>query len=131
MRTSRGWDRFCGEALIDKLFALWRVLRGGQTPGTGRRRCRPLLEALEDRTTPAAVLGASMTDVLILDADADTQADPGDQVRYTVTVRNTGDADAANTALAITLDPNAPEPGANNSTLRIGPLAFRDSYNAV
>src|SRR5262245_27529672 len=90
-----------------------------------RGKVKPCLEALEDRTVPAAVLTAT------LDDQTSVAVQPGDTIHYLVTVSNTGDADATGTALAITLDPNAPEPGANNSTLRIGPLARRDTFSAV
>src|SRR5262245_53584869 len=88
-------------------------------------RRRPWVEVLEDRTGPAAVLTAT------LDAQTSVALQPGDTIHYLVNISNTGDADALNTALAITLDPNAPEPGASDSTLRIGPLARRDTYASV
>ena len=49
--------------------------------------------------TPAAgnpELTASKTDSLLVDADADTVPSPGDTIRYTVTIANTGSGSASN-----------------------------------
>jgi len=62
------------------------------------------------------------------DPDGDNKADPGDTIRYTVTVSNTGDADAINTSFSMTEDTNAPFVA---GSLKVGPRAVRDVFAAV
>ncbi len=52
------------------------------------------------------VLTAFKAASLVVDADADGQPSPGDTILYTVTLRNAGNQDAANTVYADTVDPN-------------------------
>jgi uncharacterized repeat protein (TIGR01451 family) len=51
------------------------------------------------------VVTASKTDALLVDVDGDTIADPGDTLRYTVVITNSGSSDA--TAIAFTDTPDA------------------------
>lgn len=53
---------------------------------------------------------------------------PGDTIHYLATVSNTGDTDATGVNFTLDLDDNAPLVA---GTLKIGPHARRDSYNAV
>ncbi len=92
------------------------------------RGLRLRVEGLEDRVVPAAVLGASMVDTIQIDADSDGKGDPGDTIRYTVTVSNSGDADAINSAFNMNEDTNAPFVA---GSVRIGPRAVRDVFNAA
>ncbi|HSO24757.1 MAG TPA: cadherin-like domain-containing protein, partial [Chondromyces sp.] len=69
---------------------------------------------------------ATKTDTLI-DGDGDGLADPGETVRYTITITNTGAAAAAVT-LDDVIDANAElVPG----SIAISPVAQRDTYSAV
>ena len=56
--------------------------------------------------TAAAVpmLSAEKTDALLIDADGDGQAEPGDQLRYSVVIANSGDTDALGAAFSDVLD---------------------------
>jgi hypothetical protein len=79
---------------------------------------------LNEVTTTAPTLGATKTDLQITDVDTDTRVDPGDRVRYTVTVTNTG-----NQALAVDLSDTVDA----NTTLVAGsvsstPVAHNDQY---
>src|SRR5689334_17996147 len=47
----------------------------------------------------APAISATKTDTLLVDRDSDGKADPGDTLRYTVVVSNTGSADAAGVTL--------------------------------
>src|SRR5438067_2360803 len=90
------------------LRALLSNLRPGRTirkPAPGQRLHA---EPLEDRCVPVASLTVSMPDSFLLDADSDGKGDPGDQIRYTVTITNNTGADTANTSFSMTEDPNAP-----------------------
>ena len=74
--------------------------------------------------TSAAVVAATKVDTQIVDTDGDTRVDPGDRVRYTVTVTNTG-----NEALAVDLSDTVDA----NTTLVAGsvsstPVAHNDQY---
>ncbi|MAE63166.1 MAG: hypothetical protein CMJ18_02735 [Phycisphaeraceae bacterium] len=52
-----------------------------------------------------ADVAATKRDELLLDADGDGDADPGDQVRYHVTILNVGDADATVVVFTDEIDP--------------------------
>ena len=70
---------------------------------------------------------ATKVDALLVDVDGDGKADPGDALRYTVVIRNTGDTDATGVTFADTVDANTTLSG----TARTTPLALADSYNAL
>lgn len=79
---------------------------------------------LDQVTTTAPTVGATKVDTQIVDTDSDTRVDPGDRVRYTVTVTNTG-----NEALAVDLTDTVDA----NTTLVAGsvsstPVAHNDQY---
>lgn len=75
-----------------------------------------------DTTVPT--IAATKVDTQILDNDSDNRADPGDRVRYTVTITNTGNQ-ALNVDLSDTVDLNTTlVPGSTSST----PLALNDQY---
>ncbi|NND97431.1 MAG: cadherin-like domain-containing protein, partial [Pirellulaceae bacterium] len=74
-----------------------------------------------------AMTGVSATqdDRLVTDVDGDDNADPGDVIRFTVQIDNTGDTDLTDVQFAQTLDPNTTlVPGSIN----VSPLAFADDY---
>ncbi|MAE65589.1 MAG: hypothetical protein CMJ18_15075 [Phycisphaeraceae bacterium] len=76
-----------------------------------------------------ALLDATMVDVLVVDADGDGLADPGDRIAYTVDLINFGDMDATGTGFDLVFDdPNLTlVPGSIN----VSPLARNDAYQAV
>lgn len=53
-----------------------------------------------------ALISATKTDALLVDVDNDNQADPGDTLRYTVVVQNSGDMAAEGAAFSDTIDAN-------------------------
>src|SRR5688572_28091759 len=69
---------------------------------------------------------ASKTDMLFTDVDLDTQADPGDTLKYTVVIGATGE-DATGVVFTDTVDPNTAFVA---GTLMTTPLARNDSYSA-
>ncbi len=72
-------------------------------------------------------LTATKRDTLVVDVDGDTQADPGDTLRYDVVIGNTGSV-ATGIQLADPLDPNLTlVPGSVN----VSPLAGDDTYEAI
>ena len=87
----------------------------------GDERSRRSIDVI---TTSAPTVAATKVDAQIVDADGDTRVDPGDRVRYTVTVTNTG-----NEALAVDLTDTVDA----NTTLVAGsvsstPVAHNDQY---
>ena len=73
-------------------------------------------------------LTATKTDALQTDADTSGGVTPGDTLRYTITINNTGSSDATNSVFNDTID--------NNTTFATGslqttPLARNDSYSTV
>lgn len=80
--------------------------------------------ALDEITTTAPTVAGTKVDAQIVDTDSDTRVDPGDRVRYTVTVTNTGN-EALAVDLADTVDANTTlVAGSVSST----PLAHNDQY---
>ena len=76
---------------------------------------------------PAPTVTATKTDALFTDVDGDLQADPGDTLKYTVTIDSSG-ADATGVMFTDTVDPNtAFVPGSLTAT----PVAVDDSYTAT
>jgi Bacterial Ig domain/Cadherin-like domain len=74
----------------------------------------------------ATTITATKTDQVIPDADNNGQAFPGETIKYTVTIQNTGSADATNTVYNDLIDPNTTfTPG----SLKMTPLAFANNYN--
>jgi len=105
-----------------------RVHKRNYEKGLCSVRPAPVAEGLESRTLLAAVITVDVTDQLAVDADGDGVADPGDQIRYTVSVQNTGDATATGLTLTELLnDPNLTLTGDVN----VSPLAVNDTFTAV
>jgi uncharacterized repeat protein (TIGR01451 family) len=79
-------------------------------------------------TTPLApTVTATKTDALFTDVDGDLQADPGDTLKYTVTINSSGE-DATGVTFTDTVDPNTTFVG---GTLTATPVAVDDSYAAT
>ncbi|HEX3146069.1 MAG TPA: Ig-like domain-containing protein, partial [Pyrinomonadaceae bacterium] len=76
---------------------------------------------------PPPTVTATKTDALFTDLDNDGKADPGDTLKYTVTITATG-ADATGVQFTDTLDPNTTFVA---GTLMTTPLARNDSYSAT
>ena len=75
----------------------------------------------------APTVTASKTDSLFTDVDGDLQADPGDTLKYTVTINASGE-DATGVTFTDTVDPNTAFVA---GTLRATPVAVNDSYVAT
>lgn len=75
----------------------------------------------------APVVTASKTDALFTDVDGDLQADPGDTLKYTVTINASGE-DATGVNFTDTVDPNTAFVG---GSLTATPVAVNDSYQAI
>lgn len=77
---------------------------------------------------PAAVtIAATKTDFLQNDADGSGGPTPGDTIRYTVVITNSGDTDATGVIFDDTPDPNTTLSG----TLHTAPVAFDDAYASL
>jgi hypothetical protein len=76
---------------------------------------------------PAPSVTATKTDTLFTDVDGDLQADPGDTLKYTVTIDSSG-ADATGVMFTDTVDPNTMFVG---GSLTATPVAVDDSYTAT
>ncbi|MDJ0866066.1 MAG: Ig-like domain-containing protein [Myxococcota bacterium] len=73
-------------------------------------------------------VSASKTDELVVDVNGDGQVNAGDTIRYRITIRNAGDMDALDAALADTIDANTTlVPGSVN----VSPIAYDDAYSAI
>lgn len=73
----------------------------------------------------AQTIVPSQTDEIIIDNATSGKADPGDRIRYKVTIQNTGGPDGAGTQLNIVPDPRTTfVPG----TFRSSPLAVPDAF---
>ena len=73
----------------------------------------------------AQVIVPTQTDVIIIDNGTAGQAEPGDRIRYNVTIQNTGGASGNNTQLNVVPDPRTTfVPGSFKSS----PLAVPDAY---
>ncbi len=100
-------------AVFSSVGAIEMTLRSGEGTAT-----------LSEISTTAPTVAATKVDTQIVDTDGDTRVDPGDRVRYTVTVTNTG-----NEALAVDLTDTVDA----NTTLVAGsvsstPVAHNDQY---
>lgn len=73
-------------------------------------------------------VGATLTDLLVVDGNSNSIANPGDVLEYTTQIDNTGSDGANDVDFTITLDANTTLlPGSVQTT----PLAFDDSYDAI
>lgn len=87
-------------------------------------RGKEITVVLDEIVTSAPILATTKVDAQTVDVDGDTRVDPGDRVRYTVTITNTG-----NDALAVDLTDAVDA----NTTLVAGsvhstPVARNDQY---
>ncbi|MBI4751529.1 MAG: DUF11 domain-containing protein [Acidobacteria bacterium] len=75
----------------------------------------------------APIISATKVDSLITDNDSDTLVDPGDTLRYTITINNTG-SDATGLGLTDTISANTTLVG---GSVEVSPVAIDDTYAAV
>src|SRR6266850_1447196 len=75
----------------------------------------------------APTVTATKTDSLFTDVDNDTNADPGDTLKYAVTINSSG-GDATGVTFTDTVDPNTAFVG---GSLTATPVAVDDSYTAA
>src|SRR5207253_4328304 len=99
----------------------------GGTPGSGWVAPTSPTPPSAPGEAAAAITGTLVAEVLN-DLDGDGQADPGDTVRYTLTIRNNGATAATGITLSDTLDPRMT---LVSGSVDIGPLASNDSYTTV
>ncbi|MBI4751831.1 MAG: hypothetical protein HY774_25385 [Acidobacteria bacterium] len=78
------------------------------------------------RQTPT--IAATKVDALQNDVDVDGAADPGDRLRYTVVITNSGGGNATGVNFTDTIDANTTLVA---GSVKVSPLAIADSYNAV
>src|SRR2546423_11019657 len=76
---------------------------------------------------PTPIIAATKTDSFP-DLNADGKADPGETITYTVTISNTGTADATGVQFSDSVDPNTSLVGGSVNTQ---PIASDDTYTAV
>jgi uncharacterized repeat protein (TIGR01451 family) len=74
-------------------------------------------------------IGATKVDALVVDSDLDSEADPGETLEYTITIRNTGDG-ATDVEFTDPLDAN-PDLIFVAGSLDTTPLALNDSYDCL
>ncbi len=86
------------------------------------------LLTLRSFTSAQTIPTPTQTDAIIIDAGTPGSADPGDRIRYTVTVQNTGGPAATLAQLNAVLDPRTTlVPGSFKSS----PLALNDTYTVT
>ncbi|MDA0244212.1 MAG: Ig-like domain-containing protein [Chloroflexi bacterium] len=94
---------------------------------TAVARPNPLGQSL--RTPEAVAITATKTDTLLVDVDGDTNPDPGDTLRYSIIVANSGSTDALSTLFTdITDDTEVTVVG---GSLRATPIGTNDTYTVI
>lgn len=84
----------------------------------------PLSLSLQAQTP--TVPSPQQTDQIILDPNSNGKADPGDKIRYKVTIQNTGSGNATGAQLNAVPDPRTTLDG---TSFRTSPLAMPDAYS--
>ncbi|MHC4064739.1 MAG: hypothetical protein ACYSUI_09595, partial [Planctomycetota bacterium] len=87
-----------------------------------------LVLAIVPRAHADPNVDASKDDALTNDVDSDALADPGDTIKYTITITNTGNMDAEGMSFSDTIDANTTLVG---GSIKTTPIALDDSYNAI
>lgn len=116
-RFNRIWS-FSVQRRLSTIFILALVLAAG-------------IIAIRSRVGTAfavPILTSTKADQLLIDGDSDSFADPGDTLRYTVTLTNSGDMDASTVSFSDTIDTNTTlVPGSVKSS----PIGRNDNYEAL
>ncbi len=76
----------------------------------------------------APTLVVDKSDALLIDNNSNGRADPGDTLRYTVTIQNSGSSEATGVVFSDTLDSNTT---LVNGSLRVSPIAADDVFTAA
>ncbi len=108
---------------------------GDQATHLNPKSVGPILERADRRSLrqpavsipDAVTMTATKTDALQNDADLSGGPTPGDTIRYTVVITNSGDTNATGVIFDDTPDPNTTLAG----TLHAGPVAFNDTYTSL
>ncbi|HEX9987952.1 MAG TPA: Ig-like domain-containing protein [Chloroflexia bacterium] len=100
----------------------------GFTPGLSARAAAPSGSITSPAAPGAVNIVATKRDALQTDVDGDGKADPGDTLRYTVGITNTGTTSATLAAFNDTLDANT---SLVAGSVKVSPLAFDDSFSTV
>ena len=87
-------------------FARFRCTTDGAVAFTGEASDGEVEDYAVTVIVPTPSVGATKDDALLVDADSDGLADPGDTIRYTVVITNNGTGDATSVAFNDTPDPN-------------------------
>ena len=74
------------------------------------------------------ILTSTKADQLLIDGDSDTLADPGDTLRYTVILTNSGDTDALNVNFSDTIDTNTT---LVTGSVKSSPIGRNDNYEVL
>jgi uncharacterized repeat protein (TIGR01451 family) len=100
----------------------------GLSPGRSAQAAAPS-GSVTSQAAPAVVnIIATKRDAIQTDVDGDGKADPGDTLRYTVGITNTGTTSATVAAFNDTLDANT---SLVAGSVKVSPLAFDDSFSAI
>ncbi len=110
-------------AIFDRLFPSL-VRRGEENQGLRAFLHHPWMNHFNPL---APTVTATKTDALFTDVDGDTQADPGDTLKYTVNI-SAGGEDATGVTFTDTVDPNTAFVA---GSLTATPVAVNDSYAAT
>ena len=74
------------------------------------------------------IITVTKTDSLISDLNSDGNVNPGDRLRYTVHITNSGNVSGTNVVFSDTLDPNTT---LVSGSLKTSPVAVDDSYSTI
>ncbi|HYE94764.1 MAG TPA: hypothetical protein VD962_01030, partial [Rubricoccaceae bacterium] len=99
--------------------------RTAAAPGRGAGRLSPAL--LQRFSALAPNVTATLTDAIVV-GGGDGEANPGDRIRYTLTVTNSGPDPATGVTITLPVDPNTTLVAGSQQT---SPLAFTDAYTVV
>jgi len=94
------------DAIAAPTFARFRCTTDGATGVTGQASDGEVEDYAVLLVTPLPSVSATKTDALLIDADSDGFAEPGDTIRYTVVIGNAGPGAASSVAFNDTPDAN-------------------------
>jgi len=94
------------DAVAGTTYARFRCATSGALATTGQASNGEVEDYQVTIFVPVVSVAATKTDALVVDVDGDSQVDPGDTVRYTVTISNSGNDDAVGVVFNDTPDAN-------------------------
>ena len=132
MLLSSAIHRFARAGYCLRIVALLALLFANLSPALGAGHAVAAPSAAPPAQAAPAV-AATKTDRLLVDRDGDGRADPGDTLRYTVVVSNTGATNATGVTFNDTLDRNVTlTPGSIQTTpLALGQAATTNEDTAL